>query len=46
MTGLSKTDLINRALSLYHLTEKELADGHELAFYNPETGEYRRVHLA
>ncbi|GAA5107107.1 hypothetical protein GCM10023339_04740 [Alloalcanivorax gelatiniphagus] len=46
MTGLSKTDLFNRAISLYFLTQKELDKGNELAFYDPETGEYQRVHIA
>lgn len=45
-TGLSKTDLVNRAVSLYALAERELDQGRELAFYDPQSGEYRHVHLA
>lgn len=46
LTGLSKTDLVNRALSLYLLTETHRRQGQQLAFYNPETKELQIVHLA
>ena len=45
MTGLSKTDLVNRALSLYLLTETQRQRGQHLAFYDPETKEIQLVHL-
>ena len=46
LTGLSKTDLVNRALSLYHLVDSERAKGQRLAFYDPETKEVQIIHVS
>ncbi len=45
LTGLSKTDVINRAISLYRFVGQELAQGNELVVRNGETGQTERVHL-
>ena len=37
-TGLSKTDLANRAISLYEFIESQLQAGRELLVRDPETG--------
>lgn len=44
-TGLSKTDLVNRAISLYVLIEKGRQQGQQLAFYDLATHEVQVVHL-
>ena len=44
-TGLSKTDVVNRAVSLMAFVELELQAGNRLLIHNPETKETERVHL-
>jgi len=44
-TGLSKTDLVNRAISLYDFTTRQFASGMELLLRDPATGEGQLVHL-
>jgi hypothetical protein len=44
-TGLSKTDLANRAISLYEFVESQLQAGRELLVRDPETGESQIVRL-
>lgn len=42
-TGLSKTDIVNRAISAYEFIDSELEAGNELLIRNPKTGENQRV---
>jgi len=44
-TGLSKTDVVNRALTLYEFIDSTLAEGSELLLRNKETGETAIVRL-
>ena len=44
-TGLSKTDVVNRAISLYDFTTRQFASGMELLLRDPRTGEGQLVHL-
>jgi hypothetical protein len=44
-TGMSKTDLVNRAVSLYSFIQEHLARGEELRLFNPNDREEQRVHL-
>jgi hypothetical protein len=44
-TGMSKTDLVNRAVSLYSFIDRHLVNGEELRLYDPETKQSQRVHL-
>ena len=44
-TGLSKTDLANRAISLYEFIESQLQAGRELLVRDPETGESQMIRL-
>jgi hypothetical protein len=44
-TGLSKTDLTNRAISLYEFIDKLIREGKEILIRDPEEGETQRVHL-
>jgi hypothetical protein len=44
-TGLSKTDLVNRAISLYSFVAEQLAAGRDLAVRDRETGETQLVHI-
>ncbi len=44
-TGLSKTDLANRAITLYEFTDRQLAAGHDLILRDRETGETRIIRL-
>jgi hypothetical protein len=37
-TGRTKTDLVNRAISLLFAVETKRAQGYEIHAYNPETG--------
>lgn len=39
MTGLSKTDIVNKAISLYAFMEHGTRDGYELLRRNRDTGE-------
>ena len=38
-TGLSKTDIVNRAISVYEFIEAELLAGHDLIIRDRKTGE-------
>jgi hypothetical protein len=42
-TGLSKTDLVNRALILYEFIDAQQADDRELLLRNRKTGETQAV---
>jgi len=42
-SGLSKTDVINRAISLYEFIERQLASGDDLLLRSKETGEIERI---
>jgi hypothetical protein len=44
-TGLSKTDIVNRALSLYEYVDARLAAGDELLIRNKETGQIEVIKL-
>jgi len=45
ITGMSKTDLVNRAVSLYSFIEERLACGEQLQLVDPEKKEHQRIHL-
>jgi hypothetical protein len=42
-TGLSKTDIVNRAISLYEFFETQLDAGNDLIVRDPKTGETQLV---
>jgi hypothetical protein len=42
-TGQGKTDIVNRAISLYAFIEAQLSAGHELAVRDGTTGETRII---
>ena len=42
-TSLSKTDLVNRAITLYEFIENQQRSGRELLLRNSETGELQTV---
>lgn len=42
-TGLSKTDLVNRAVTLYEFIDAQLRDGQDLIVRNKRTGETQLV---
>jgi hypothetical protein len=42
-TGLSKTDVINRAVSLYGYIEGRLSDGDELLIRDGKTGQVEQI---
>jgi hypothetical protein len=42
-TGQGKTDIVNRAITLYAFIEAQLSTGHELAVRNDTTGETRII---
>lgn len=44
-TGLSKTDIVNRALSLYEYVDARLTAGDELLIRNKETGQVEVIKL-
>jgi hypothetical protein len=44
-TGLSKTDIVNRALSLYEFIDQQLHEGGEVLIRNSNTGETRLLRL-
>jgi hypothetical protein len=44
-TGLSKTDIVNRAITLYDFVDSSLAGGSELILRNKDTGETTLVRL-
>src|SRR5690242_15318166 len=45
LTGLSKTDIVNRAISLYEFIEDQLRQGREVLIRDPEAEETQRVHF-
>jgi len=42
-TGLSKTDIVNRAISAYEFFESKMRDGNDLLVRDSETGEIQIV---
>ena len=42
-TALSKTDIVNRAISAYEFFESKMRDGNDLLIREPETGEIQIV---
>ena len=42
-TGLSKTDIVNRAISLYEFLDAQLQAGNDLILRDPKTGESQLV---
>jgi len=42
-TGLSKTDIVNRALTLYEFIDDQLRNGKELLLRNADTGEVQKI---
>jgi hypothetical protein len=44
-TGLSKTDLVNRAVSLYDFINTQLGEGRDLLIRNNETEEIQVIRL-
>lgn len=44
-SGLSRTDIVNRAISLYQFVEAEIAAGRRLAVYDPDTDGTQLVKL-
>lgn len=44
-TGLSKTDIVNRAVSLYEYVDARLTAGDELLIRNSETGQIEIIKL-
>jgi predicted transcriptional regulator len=42
-TGLSKTDIVNRAITLYEFIESQQHDGRDLLLRDQDTGELRTV---
>ena len=44
-TGLSKTDVVNRAITLYEYIDSQLADGRDLILRDAKTGETQIIRL-
>jgi len=44
-TGLSKTDLVNRAITLYEFIESKMQAGNDLILRNGKTGETEVIRL-
>jgi hypothetical protein len=44
-TGLSKTDIVNRALTLYEFIDRKLANGSELVLRDEQSGETELIKL-
>jgi hypothetical protein len=44
-SGLSKTDLVNRGISLYEFIDAQLREGKEVLIRDPAKNEIERVHL-
>jgi hypothetical protein len=42
-TGLSKTDIVNRAITLYEYVDARLSGGDELLVRNPATGQVEQI---
>lgn len=45
-TGLSKTGIVNRAVSLYAFVDGQMREGRQLATYDPTTETFQVVHIA
>ncbi|NJP52885.1 hypothetical protein HCJ93_23160 [Streptomyces sp. SBST2-5] len=43
-TGLTKTDVINRAVQIYAFLEERMAKGNDVMLRSP-SGDYERVHI-
>jgi hypothetical protein len=44
-TDFSKTDITNRAISLYEYIDAQMRAGNEIHIYDPETGQSKAVHF-
>ena len=44
-SGLSKTDLVNRAISLYEFIDAQIREEKEVLIRDPDKNETQRVHL-
>lgn len=44
-TGFKRTDVVNRAISVYAMVDDNVRDGYELVFRDPETGKERIVEI-
>jgi hypothetical protein len=44
-TDFSKTDITNRAISLYEYIDAQMRAGKEIHIYDPETGQSKAVHF-
>jgi hypothetical protein len=44
-TGLAKTDIVNRAITLYEFIDAQLSEGNELLLRVPGTGETHLIRL-
>lgn len=44
-TGLSKTDVVNRAVSLYEFIDARLSEGAELLIRDSKTGQVEQIKL-
>jgi hypothetical protein len=44
-TGLSKTDIVNRGISLYEFIDAQLQAGYDLIVKDPKTGDSQMVKL-
>ena len=44
-TTFNRTDVINRAISVYAMVDDHMRDGHELIFRDPKTGKERIVEI-
>lgn len=44
-TGYSKTDIVNRAITLYEFIDSQLDSGHELILMDPKTGTAEKIQL-
>ena len=42
-TGLSKTDIVNRAISLYEFIDDQLENGNEIFLRNADSGETQKL---
>ena len=45
-TGLSRTDIINRAITLYEFIDEQLSAGNQVHIKDPRTGEVLQVNLS
>jgi hypothetical protein len=44
-TGFTKTDVVNRAITLYEYIDSQLAEGRDLILRDPKTGETQIIRL-